>query len=639
MNKTLRTGLIAVGVLVTLAVLVLALPYLIPMDAYRGRIETAAGTATGRSMRIEGPVRLTIFPHLGLKAQQVTLANIPGGKASVMVAVGDIDLSLQVLPLFTGKIALDKIMLEKPVIALEVDPAGNPNWQFGKQSPKTAKKGTLTLPSGTAFNGIVVNDGTITYDNAKTKTHRAIEHVNLKVDITSIDQPVALAGDLSITSRKITFEGRLATLKTFLGSGTTSFGLALDSELMKADFNGQMLPDGSTDGRFQLSSPSLHDLIGWLNEKPLPAGGLGPLSLTSRIVNTEKITRFENLKVNLDHQNLRGALTIDASSKIPVLDGALTADRLDLNPYLSGGKARTPTKKEQGWSREPISLALIKEFNGKLALATGALTAQSLHLGPTSLRLTIDNGILHAALDQMSLYGGVGQGEAVVDVRGPVPQFANRANFRNVALQPFLKDMLQLDTIEGQGAMALDIRFAGTSPDAIMHSLGGKGSITAANGRFRGVDLGRVAKTVSVLLGGDATGEVSSTDFHDMGATFVLNQGVMSTSDFHLSGPVVAMTGQGGIDIGNRTIDFRLRPGAAVGGMSFGVPFRIRGSWDKLHYAPDVEAMVNGAVENIKNGASALSGLFKGNGQKNDQKPGEKKKNVGDTLKDMFGIH
>lgn len=646
MNKILRNVLVAGGSFaVVLGAAAVALPYLVPMDAYRGRIESAAATATGRAMKIDGPVKLTAFPHLGLKAQEVTLANVPGGKASVMVAVGDIDLSLQLLPLFQGKIALDKITLVKPTIALEVDPEGNENWKFGKESPKTEKKGTLTLPSGTAFNGITITDGMVTYDNAKTKTHRAVEHVNLTVDITTIDAPVTLKGDLAINAKKISFEGRLATLKTFLGSGTTQFGLSLNSELAKAEFNGQMTPDGTTDGKFRLDSPSLRDLSGWLGQK-LPAGGLGSLSLSSRIVAKEKLTRLENLTVSLDGQHMTGTLSIDAAPKLPVLNGALAVDHLNLNPYLGGGKARGPAKTAQGWSREPISFALMKEFNGKLAFAAGSLTAQALHLGRTQLVLSFDNGLMHAVLEQISLYGGNGQSDTTVDVRGRVPQFTSHLRFSGVALKPLLSDMLALDAIEGNGAVTLDIGFAGDTPNAILHSLSGKGAITGTNGRVKGVDLGKVARTVSVILGGDATGEVAGTDFHEMGASFSLAQGVLTTSDFHLAGPVVAVTGQGGIDIGGRSIDFRVRPGAAVGAMSFGVPFRITGSWDKLHYAPDVAALVGGAIDNLRSGASALTGLFGGSnnkdsGPKNGEKPGDKKdkKNTGDKLKDIFGFH
>jgi len=101
----------------------------------------------------------------------------------------------------------------------------------------------------------------------------------------------------------------------------------------------------------------------------------------------------------------------------------------------------------------------------------------------------------------------------------------------------------------------------------------------------------------------------------------------------------VEMNGQGSIGIGNRSIDFRLQPGAALAGFSLAVPFRVQGPWDKPRYNADVAAMVGGAMTNIQNGASALSGIFKAPGPKKGEKQGEKKKSIGDSLKDMFGIH
>lgn len=652
MNKTLRNLLIAAGsALALIVVLVLVLPFIIPLDSYRGRIEAAAGDATGRSFKIDGPLRLTFFPHFGVKAKEVTLANVPGGRAAVMVSVGDIDLSVKVLPLFSGKVALDKIVLEQPTIALEVDKDGNPNWQFGKETANKkgeSKKGTLTLPAGTEFSGIEITDGKVTYDNAKTGTHRALEHVNIAVAITTADRPITATGDMALSGKKLSFAAKLETLQSFLSSGTTTFELKADAELMKASVNGSMFPDGTVNGRLNLDSPSFRGLAAWLGTK-LPAGGLNDLKLSSQIANKDKVTRLENLNVTLDRQTIRGHLMVDARAKVPVLEGELDADRLDLNPYMSGGgkptatgtaKPARPTGKSAGWSKKPISLALLKEFNGKLILTTGSLRAQGIQLGRTALRIENRDGFLTAWLDQISLYGGGGKAQLNIDARGAVPQFANTVDIRGVQLKPLLNDSIGLDSIEGTGTLTLDIRMAGASPYAILHSLSGKGALTGANGRIRGVDLGAVARTVQTALGSNATGDVASTTFHSMGASFVLANGVLDTKDFRLAGPVVQMTGQGKIDIGNRGIDFRLRPAAGVAGINIGIPFRITGTWDKLHYGPDLAELIGGVVNSFKSGGAAIGNLF-GGGNKGDKnaKNGQKKKSTSDQLKNMFGIH
>lgn len=638
MSKTKRNILIGAGSILTVLVLVLVLPFLVPLESYRGPIEDAASKATGRAFRIQGPVRLMLYPRLGVRAKTVTLANMPGGRAALMADVGDIELSVKVLPLLTGRIALDKIVLDKPTIALEVDRDGNPNWKFGKETPKSKTKGSLTLPNSTEFAGIDITDGRVTYDDAKLNTHRAIDHVNVQIGITTADQPVTVHGDITYVDRKVTFDGRLATLKTFLGGdGLTTFALSADGELLTARVAGTLNQDGQTEGQFDFVTPSFRQLAAWLGE-PLPSGGLNGLKLSSRIVNKDKVTRFEKLRVVLDGQTMTGGLTVDARGKIPALAGDLAVDKLNLNPYLSTGKTgaaggHPAAKPDKGWSKAPISVALLKTFDAKLNLSTGSLTVQSLHLGRTGLHLDNKGGVMSASLDPVSLYGGSGTAQLIVDARGKVPSFANKLDFRGVQLRPFLTDALSLSSIEGTGAVTLDIRSSGGSVNAILHGLSGKGSITAANGRLRGVDLGAVARSVEIALGGDATGEVAATDFHAMGATFVIAKGVLSTSDFHLAGPVIQASGSGNIDLGNRSIDFHIKPSAAAAGFSLGVPFKINGSWDKLHYAPDMAAIVGGVVDSLKNGGTALQNLFQGK-DKNG-----KKKNVGDSLKDMFGIH
>ena len=49
-----------------------------------------------------------------------------------------------------------------------------------------------------------------------------------------------------------------------------------------------------------------------------------------------------------------------------------------------------------------------------------------------------------------------------------------------------------------------------------------------------------------------------------MGASFTLANGVLDKQDFHLAGPVLQATGSGQVDIGNRTIDFRIEPKATA---------------------------------------------------------------------------
>ena len=186
MNKTLRNGLIGAAAVVAL---VLALPFLVPMDAYRDRIESAAAQATGRALHIEGPLRLMLFPQFGLRAEKVTFANMPGGHAAAMASVGDIKLAIHFLPLLSGRVELDQIVLDHPVIELEVDATGPLELAFRKEQARRRRQSTVTLPANTEFSGIKISDGRISYANDRTGAHRELDHVNANVAITRLDQP------------------------------------------------------------------------------------------------------------------------------------------------------------------------------------------------------------------------------------------------------------------------------------------------------------------------------------------------------------------------------------------------------------------------------------------------------------------
>jgi hypothetical protein len=98
------------------------------------------------------------------------------------------------------------------------------------------------------------------------------------------------------------------------------------------------------------------------------------------------------------------------------------------------------------------------------------------------------------------------------------------------------------------------------------------------------------------------------------------------------------MTGVGAVDLGGRSIDFRLVPKATARGISIGIPFRVKGSWDHVHYAPELSGVMNGVLQNLENGRAPFKDLF-GGGNKTQDGPKKNKKSVGDVLKNMFGIH
>jgi AsmA protein len=670
-----RILIIAAAVLGVLLVVAVALPFVVPVDAYRGQIEQQASAATGRQLKINGELRLSIFPTLGVKAEKVTLANVPGGQASYFATMDSLGVGVKLFPLLSGKVEVSQVTLNKPVINLEVEKDGKGNWALGTQKPAT-ETATAPKPGGglgaaatATFQGVTIKDGRITYLNAVTGKHRSFDAINVTVAITSLAKPISVDGSLTSDGQKISMDGTVSDPKALMNGAATPVDLSITSELLQASFKGTLASGGNADGALKLDTPSVRKLAGWAGLTLPTSGGLGHLSLEGHIAARGTRDDFSAIRLVLDGQTLTGALSVDRAGTIPFLSGALNVDHLNLNPYMTsasagGGKPAAPAPGAgQGWSRTPIDFSALKLMNAKLTLGAGAIQMKSIKLGKTVLAVTLDGGALAADLNPVTLYGGAGRTTLKVDASRATPTIAETARFDNLAMQGFLADAIGVSRIEGTGVLSMDITGAGDSTNAIMHSLAGKGAILFKNGRIHGVDLAGVAQTIRSALSGSAVSSSASTSFTEMGGTFAIANGVMTSKDFHLLSPFIRMTGAGTVNLGEQTIDFVVSPKAVAslqgqGGSQsmsgLGVPFHITGSWSHLHYSPDLSGVAKDVLQSVMKGGmsskSVLQGLFGGASQQNGQQTNpqnpqqqqqqqqkKKKPNPLDAIQNLFG--
>lgn len=628
MKRALHLGWI---VPLAIVALILALPFLIPMSAYRGPIQSRASAATGRSVTIRGPLRLSLFPVLGLRAEQISVANLPGGAHRDLAVADALDLAVRLFPLLAGRIEVSDIKLVHPDIHLEVDAAGRANWSFATHGPKPQSYG----PS-VRFVHVSIADGALTFTNAKAGTERTLDHINADLSMPA-DGTLASHGDLEMRGQRINFDLSLDDLRAMAAGHDTAARIALGSGLFQAKFVGRIEPDGDANGDLRIATASLRKLAALLGDRIAAPGGFGQFHLTSHFKADDKLYSLTDATLVLDAINASGHLTIDARSEIPAFNGVLTADRLDLNPYLGEGTQRDG--RQSGWSRKPISVALLKDADADLTLSTGMFAIRKLKLANAHLTVRLRSGKLDADLDRIALYGGQGAAELKADVSGPIPEFENRLSFNNIGMSRFLADTIGVGRIEGAGNIQLDVNARGGSADAVMHSLEGSGTIAIRDGIIRGVDLGVVVRTVQTLLSGGAVSESATTSFSRFGGSFRIRNGVLENRNLSLSGPVLAMTGRGQLDIGNRTIDFHVVPKASVGGgplksLGVAVPVHITGTWDHLHYAPELTGVVTGILGGVlQGGGSALSGLVGSPGARKG------KASLSDSVKGLFGIH
>src|SRR3974377_2432493 len=113
----------AVAVVLLLLVAVLCLPVFIDITQHRGEIQAQLQNRLHRPVQL-GAMSLAVFP-LRVEVKDVAIAEDPRFASKLPFAqVGEMDISLKLLPLLTKTMAIDSLPLKRPQIELIKDHAG-----------------------------------------------------------------------------------------------------------------------------------------------------------------------------------------------------------------------------------------------------------------------------------------------------------------------------------------------------------------------------------------------------------------------------------------------------------------------------------------------------------------------------------
>ena len=91
-------------------------------------LSSSVKAATGRDLRIAGPVSLTIFPSIGVNAEDVSLSNASWASRSDMIKLKQIDIGIRLLPLLSKRIEISRINLNGLDAHLQSNAEGQSNW-------------------------------------------------------------------------------------------------------------------------------------------------------------------------------------------------------------------------------------------------------------------------------------------------------------------------------------------------------------------------------------------------------------------------------------------------------------------------------------------------------------------------------
>ena len=569
------------GVFVTLAILGVVALLMVPAERIAGLAAAQLGQSLGRAVTISGAVQPIFWPHLGVRAEGVGVANPDWVSEGPMLSATALSVRLPWTAILDGTPQIDEVTLIAPQITLVRAADGRASWEMAASTAHGA--GTQGTAPAIAIAMAEITDGSLRYIDAQAGERFEITAVDARLTLPR-DGALSLAGRATALGVPMSFSFDLAALSDLMAGRLSDGALGLEWAGGTARFDGQLGLTPVFSGQLSLDASDLAPLAGLAGVAmpDLPQGfGRQRVALTGQVaLSDEGSAHLRDGRLQLDQTAFVLALDLTQGAERPMIRGTITADRLALpggDDSATGG---------QGWSRAPIDVSGLFATDAEIALQLGAVALGDIALGPIDLTATLTRGRLVFDIARLAAYGGAVSGQFVLNGRGGL-SVGGDLRAAEMQLLPLLRDVADFERLEGTGNGRLRFLGVGNDMASIMTGLSGEGELRLGAGVVRGIDLATMIRNRDP----GAQGAGARTVYDSVSASFTIADGVLANEDLALAAGWGSAAGVGRVDLGAQSLDYRLIPAILQSGDggAIRVPVLIRGPWSGPSIRLDLE--------------------------------------------------
>ncbi len=548
--------LVAIAIALLFAAIIGAALFIDP-DNYRDELSSRASEQLGREVRLDGPIELKVFPSIALDIVDVRVGN-PADfpDAPQLASIERASASVRLLPLLTGSLEIGAVRLEDARISLVTSAAGISNleglFEAGEETAQSEQPGDL---SGLSTGEIEMRNVVLSLIDLGANTRTDVKLENLSLAPFSTGREVAIELDMRVLDGDATLLSA-----SFDGAISISSDLSrIDLSDWTLDFSGAGL-EGTSNGSLSLepsTSPMLLQLAPF--ELAINAGGqelsLSAESAIDAVLGEVVRVNLPGARFNLNGETLR----LDGEAILGErIAGRLevSGERLDLTQVVPDG----PSKPQPETTNE-TNFAGLKALDLQLALDLDTLKlTEGAELTSVTARSQLVNGMMTLDPLSASLFGGRFEGRAQIDFDQNPPAVIITPNLEGIRVAELVSMLTGQSPVDGQGNVAMDVRFSGFSPQAMLSSLNGRGDFSLDEGVLKGLNIEALIdqELTTSNLGSIARAFGGETRFKSLTGGMRIENGVVELPDVNLSAAGYGATGQGRIDLGANQVDYAL---------------------------------------------------------------------------------
>lgn len=505
---------------------------------------------TGLETEAHGETRLSVFPRLGFSIADVELERSAGRRKNVVAVIETVRGDIAFLPLLTGRVLVDELVLVRPRAFLGLDGQGKPDWvpEGGALGDLWAGRTLAPEMEGARLGEIRIEDGAIEHIDERSGRTIQATAVNGMIAWPALSGPLKAAATLVWNGEIVSLALEAAAPLEFLAGGSTRARLAVESGLISAGFDGRadaaVEPD--FDGSVALSTSSLRSSLRWLGlagvDVPLP----GDLSATGKLRLVGRTASLSELALGLDGSRAEGGMRLVLGEDgRPDLQGTLAFDVLDLDRYRAAAPPADPPGSPD-WLDRQIAIGGLDRLSADIRLSARNIRMGAIDFGDVAGTVSIRGGAIDIGIGEAALFGGRGLGSLTM---APVPEGASfklSVKLERTEVSQLLGQTIGIERIGGLGNLTASLSGSGATASQIISGLSGEGRVAITGGALAGVDVASLAETLRTgKVEGWPTNASANTRFDSLGATFRVVQGIASTGNFSLVGPGLDVAAEG----------------------------------------------------------------------------------------------
>jgi AsmA protein len=569
----MRAWKFAGGAVVTIImILAFALIVGIPSGFLTSRIGDRVERATGYQVSIAGATRISLWPSLNVTLSDITLIDPKSRDGARRVTVGSVQADMTLSSIWSGRPRVSELIITNPVLHV---PLLRERTRLASPTPNpTTAPDDTDMPT---IDRVKIAGGAFVAANARDRVEHRIDNIDAEAVIDA--------------DRKVTMTGTARA-----GDAPAKFTLKANAPSTKVER--QTIPLELT-----VDAPGLLS---------------APVSAKTDVRMNGTVVLFNAVTGTMGDGTFNGWASVDVASK-PLLKVDLDFQRLDIASTKAPAQAGS-----QPWNDTPIDISGLNYVDAQLRISAAQINLGDARFSQAGIDATLAGGVMKAAVANLAAYGGQASGEAIVDVSSGNPSYAMHGDLVGVRALQLLDSMLDFDTIDGKMQAKIALRSAGASQRAIMSNLSGTAFLNFQDGAIRGLNVAQMIRSLTATtLNGWQEANEQSTDLSRLSASFTIDRGQATTTDLNLIGPLVKMTGAGTLDLGNKTLAFRLEPklvmttegqGRASDPIGLGIPVVLEGSWEQPRIYPEMSGILDNPDAAYAKLKEMGKGLFGANG-------------------------